>query len=168
MDFKNEIVLNGKFGPNGLALTNKIDKSFRTGIEATISYQANKHLQFINNSSFNYSRIQEQHIRFTPILTPAIILNQETIYTLRAFTLCLSARYQSLSWIDFANTSSVNAYFLLNSRLQYDVKHFQIALYLNNLTNAHYYNNGYVDYDLSKKYFVQAPTNFYLSFKYSF
>src|SRR3569833_2456092 len=31
MAFTNEIVLDGKFGPNGLALTDKVDKSYRAG-----------------------------------------------------------------------------------------------------------------------------------------
>jgi iron complex outermembrane receptor protein len=42
MDFKNEIVLDGKFGPNGLALTNKVEQSFRTGVELSVTYKVSK------------------------------------------------------------------------------------------------------------------------------
>lgn len=168
MDFENEIVLDGKFGPNGLALTNNVEQSFRTGIELSINYTVNKHLSLINNSSFNYSRIKEQEEKFSPILTPPFIINQEVIYSHSNFSISLSARYQDRSYIDFANSTSLDSYFLVNSRASYDIKGFQFSLFLNNITNTKYFNNGFVDFDGSTKYFVQAPTNFYASVQYSF
>lgn len=168
MDFKNEIVLAGKFGPNGLTLTNKVEQSFRTGLELSIIYKVNKHFSLINNSSFNYSRIKEQKEVFAPILTPPLIINQEALYSYKGFSVAVSARYQDKSFIDFANTSTVKSYFLLNGRVSYDIKGFQFCIFANNITNSKYFNNGYVDFDGSKKYFVQAPTNFYASLNYSF
>jgi len=168
MDFKNEIVLDGKFGPNGLALTNNVEQSFRIGVELSVTYKVSKSFSLINNSSFNYSRIKEQKEVFTPILTPPLIINQEAEYSYKGFSVVVSARYQDKSFIDFANTSTVKSYFLLNGRVSYDIKGFQICVFVNNITNSKYFNNGYVDFDGSKKYFVQAPTNFYASIKYSF
>jgi iron complex outermembrane receptor protein len=168
MDFKNEIVLDGKFGPNGLALTNKVKQSFRTGVEISVTYKVSKSLSLINNSSFNFSRIKEQTEVFTPILTPPLIINQEAVYSYKGFSVAVSARYQDKSFIDFANTSIVKSYFLLNGRVNYDIKGFQFCVFINNITNSKYFNNGYVDFDGSKKYFVQAPTNFCASIKYSF
>jgi len=168
MDFKNEIVLDGKFGPNGLALTNNVEQSFRTGFELSVTYRASKYFSFVNNSSFNYSRIKEQTESFSPILTPPVIINQEVIFTTNNFTIAFSGRYQLQSYIDFANMNKVNSYFLLNSRASYGIKGFQFSVFLNNITNTKYYNHGYVDFDGSKKYFVQAPTNFYTSIQYSF
>jgi iron complex outermembrane receptor protein len=168
MNFKNEIVLDGKFGPNGLALTNKVEQSLRTGVELSITYKISKRFTLTNNSSFNYSRIKEQQEVFTPILTPPLIINQEAVYSYKGFSVALSARYQDKSFMDFANTSTVKSYFLLNGRVCYNIKGFQISVFVNNITNSKYFNNGYVDFDGSKKYFVQAPTNFYASIKYSF
>ena len=168
LDFKNEIVLDGKFGPNGLALTNNVEQSFRTGLELSVNYNVSKHFSLVNNSSFNYSRIKEQTEIFSPILTPPIIINQEAIFSKNNFTIAFSARYQDHSFIDFANEYKVNSYFLLNSRACYKIKSFQFSVFLNNITNAKYYNHGYIDFDGSKKYFVQAPTNFYASIQYSF
>lgn len=167
MDFKNEIVLDGKFGPNGLALTNNVEQSFRTGVELSTIYKMDEHFTFINNSSFNYSRIKEQTEEFSPILTPPLIINQEIVYNLNNFTLSLTARYQGKSYIDFANSSTLNSYFLLNTRATYDIKRFQISLFFNNITNAKYFNQGYVDFDDSRKYFVQAPFNLFASIQYS-
>ena len=168
MDFKNEIVLDGKFGPNGLALTNKVEQSLRTGVELSVTYKISKHFSLINNSSFNYSRIKEQKEVFAPILTPPLIINQEVVYFYKGFLVAISGRYQDKSFIDFANTSTVNSYFLLNGRVSYEIRAFQFSVFVNNITNSKYVNNGYVDFDGSKKYFVQAPTNFYASIKYSF
>jgi iron complex outermembrane recepter protein len=168
MDFQNEIVLDGKFGPNGLALTNNVEQSYRTGIELSLAYKITKHFSLINNSSFNYSRIIEQNETFSPILTPPIIINQEAVFSKNNFTIALSGRYQHQSFIDFANEEKVNSYFLLNSRMSYNINGFQCSVFLNNITNAQYFNQGYVDFDGSRKYFVQAPTNFYASIQYSF
>lgn len=168
MDFKNEIVLDGKFGPNGLALTNNVEQSFRTGLELSVIYKVTKHFSLVNNSSFNYSRIKEQTETFSPILTPPIIINQEVVFYKNNFTIALSAKYQHHSFIDFANEEKVNSYFLLNSRASYSIKGFQFSVFLNNITNSKYFNYGYVDFDGSKKYFVQAPINFYASIQYNF
>lgn len=168
MDFKNEIVLDGKFGPNGLALTNNVEQSFRTGLELSVNYKVSKHFSLTNNSSFNYSRIKEQTEKFIPILTPPIIINQEAVFSKNNLAIALTARYQHHSFIDFANEEKVNSYFLLNSRVSYSIKSFQFSLFLNNITNAKYFNHGYVDFDGSKKYFVQALINFYASIQYSF
>jgi iron complex outermembrane receptor protein len=168
MDFKNEIVLDGKFGPNGLALTNNVKNSYRSGVEISMVYQLSDCISFVNNSSFNYSRITEQSVSFRPILTPPLIVNQEVAFSQRKFLMSLGARYQHRSFIDFANEQTVNHYFLLNSRMSYRINDFQFTLFVNNITGAKYYNQGYVDYDGTNKFFVQAPTNYYVSIQYSF
>jgi iron complex outermembrane receptor protein len=168
MDFTNEIVLDGKFGPNGLALTNKVKQSFRAGIELSVTYKVSKRISLANNSSLNYSRIKEQETVFTPILTPPLIINQEVIYSHKHFSIVASLRYQEKSFIDFANTSTVKSFLLLNGRVSYEIQRFQFGIFLNNITNKKYFNNGYLDFDGSKKYFVQAPTNIYVSINYSF
>jgi iron complex outermembrane recepter protein len=168
MDFSNEIVLNGNFGPNGLALTNKVDNSVRAGAELNATYSFSKKLSTTNNSSFTHSRIMEQEVTFSPILTPPVIINQEVAYTHSRITLALAARYQSQSYIDFANSAAVADYFLLNARAHLTLKRWELALYMNNLTNTRYFNNGYIDFDGTKKLFVQAPANLFASVKYSF
>ncbi|NUO00846.1 MAG: TonB-dependent receptor [Saprospiraceae bacterium] len=168
MDFNNEIVLDGKFGPNGLALTNKVEQSIRAGVELSLHYKLSDHFSLVNNSSFNYSRIKEQKIEFTPILTPLIIINQEVVYFQKGFSVAIIGRYQDESFIDFANTATLENYFYVNARVTYDFKKVQLGIFANNITNTQYFNNGYIDFDGSKKYFVQAPTNFYASIKYSF
>ena len=151
MGFRNEIVLNGKFGPNGLALTDSVERSFRGGAELAVQVVLNDHFLLTNNSSFNYSRIRALSTEFSPILTPALIVNQEVEYHSKNFSVALGGRVQSSAWIDFANTTKIQPYFLLNARAHYQIKELRLSLFANNLTNAKYYNNGYVDFDGSKK-----------------
>ena len=167
MNFRNEIVLNGKIGPNGLVLTDNVKSSYRTGLELSAAYHLH-HFIFTNNSSFNYSRIKEQTSTFTPILTPALIINQEVAYERNRVGIALSGRYQGKSFVDFANDVSLDDYVLLNARAHYTLKHYEVSVFVNNIANAKYINNGYVEGDGTRKYFVQAPTNFYIAFKYSF
>jgi iron complex outermembrane receptor protein len=168
MNFNNEIVLNGKIGPNGLVLTDNVKSSYRTGLELSAAYHLQKYFILTNNSSFNYSRIKEQTSTFTPVLTPALIINQEVAYERNHLGVALSGRYQGKSFVDFANDVSLDDYVLLNARAHYTLKHYEVSVFVNNITNAKYINNGYVEGDGTRKYFVQAPTNFYIAFKYSF
>ncbi len=165
MDFQNEIVLDGKFGPNGLALTNNVEQSIRAGIELSASYQMGN-FTFTNNSSWNHSRITEQDESFSPILSPKFIINQEVAYSKEKFSLSLTGRYQDKSYIDFANSAQVDGYFLLSARAGYTFGKLEAAVFANNITDTKYFNNGYVEADGTRKYFVQAPVNFYASLIY--
>lgn len=75
MNFKDEIVLNGQFGPNGIALTNKVDNSYRMGLELSADYKLNDNWMLSNNSSWMASKIKQGTESFTPILTPKLIVN---------------------------------------------------------------------------------------------
>jgi iron complex outermembrane recepter protein len=167
MSFQHEIVLNGQVGPNGLLLTNEVKSSYRTGVELSASYRLGA-LLFTNNSSFNHSRIKEQSTTFSPVLTPNWIVFQEVAYEHKNFLVAVSGRYQSSSYIDFANDADIKGYWLMNGRVAYNMKHYTLSFFVNNITSAKYFNNAYVDYDGTKKYSIQAPGNIYFAIKYSF
>tara|TARA_B100001250_G_C19813232_1_gene796854 strand:- start:1108 stop:3135 length:2028 start_codon:yes stop_codon:yes gene_type:complete len=168
LDFNNERVLNGRYGPNGLALTSNVEKSIRTGFEIFSEYNLNEKIKLINNSSYNYSIIQEQNIQFTPILTPSIIINQELLYTHNNFTFSISTRYQSKAYINFENTELLDDYILINSRIDYKFKNYALSVFMRNITDNFYFNNGLIDWDGNAKYFVQTPRNIYLALKIQF
>lgn len=167
MSFRNEIVLNGKFGPNGLPLTNNVDLSFRSGIECSVVYDITSHLRSAANVSYNYSSIKENDVEFKPILTPAGIGMLELAWHNSVFEFSLTGRYQSSSFIDYANTQQIAGFFLLNSRASYLLGKFRFSAFVNNITSTNYYSSGYVDFDGSSKYFVQAPLNFHTSVQFS-
>lgn len=168
IDFDNEIVLNGQFGPNGLALNSNVDQSYRMGLELTARYSPYKWLELVNSTSFSRNRIKQSGEIFQPILSPDVIVNQEFIFEKKRLQTGLSIRYQGASFIDFANENSIEAYMLLNWRASYSFKKVRLSVFVNNLTNTRYFNNAYVDFDGTNKYFQQAPINFYSSLTFSF
>lgn len=162
MDFKNEIVLNGKFGANGLALNSNVSRSYRTGLELDLGMQINKRLLYQVAASYNQSVIADQGLSFKPILTPRWIMNQDLLITLNNVFVGLELRYQSASYLDFANEHSIGEYLLANVRLGYTYKKaWAFTFRLNNAFDTKYYNSGYVD--TAPKYFVQAPINYSLA-----
>jgi len=122
-----------------------------------------RNLKLTNNSSYNYSSVIQNDTEFTPILTPEIIINQEISYSIKNATLNLSARYQSDSYMNFENSESLADYFLLNARIDYKYGNYFTSLYLNNVTDIHYFNNGEVNSEGQRSYWVQPPRNFFIS-----
>jgi len=166
MSFNNEITLNGKFGPNGLALTSSVDKSIRTGLEVDLTYYF-KGFKYTNSSSYNYSQIREQSQTFTPILTPRYIINQTLSYQYKKYEIALQSRYQSSSFIDYSNDNQINEYHLINLFGSVNFRNSFISFNVTNLGNIRYFNNGYVD-GSTAKYHIQARRNYYVQYVIKF
>ncbi|SNC66769.1 iron complex outermembrane recepter protein [Hymenobacter gelipurpurascens] len=166
MAFQNEIVLNGNLGPNGLALTDNVARSYRSGLEAVLNWQPTRQLAFRTNAALNRSRIREQAESFQPILTPGLLFNQEAVFQRGRWLVGATGHYQSRSYLNFANSAAISGYALLNARVQYTWRGWQLTVFGNNLTNTRYFNNGYVEADGTQKYFVPAPANFYVNVKF--
>jgi iron complex outermembrane recepter protein len=168
MTFNNEIVLNGALGPNSLVLTDNVESSIRTGAELSVQYRINDFISLQNATAYTYSRIRDQNINFSPILTPKIIVNQSVTLRRWGAYLLLNARYQSGSYIDLGNSASIDGYFLLNAQIGYEYRGWAINVFGNNLLNTKYYNNAYIGYDGNNRYFAQAPINFYVALSKTF
>ena len=175
MNFENERVLNGQTGPSGLALRSRVDNSIRTGLELFSEYFVNENLKITNNSSYNYSKVLQNEIEFIPILTPKLIINQEFSYSFKNFSINLSARYQSESYINFENSESLNDYLVINGRIDYNYKNYFASFFVNNVTDNYYFNNGSINADTwdyipdgTRTLYVQAPRNYHVSLKYIF
>lgn len=168
MNFYNEIVLNGALGPNSLVLTDAVENSFRTGVEFSLQYKINDFISLQNATTYMYSRIRDQNITFSPILTPKLLLNQSIKLSRWGAHLLISARYQSSSYIDLGNTASIDGYVLLNAQIGYQYRGWALNVFGNNLLNTKYYNNAYIGYDGKNRYFAQAPVNFYVSLSKTF
>lgn len=169
MDFTDEIVLNGQFGPNGLALNSKVDNSYRAGLELNGNNRVANTVKITHALSFNKSQIKQNDTRFSPILTPAFTWCEEVEYQFSKLELAINGRYQSSAYIDFSNEDKIDGYLLLNARVAFHpIKALEVNLFLNNLTDKTYFNAGYLDYDGTGKYFAQARFNYYLSTSWTF
>ncbi|MCP4439443.1 MAG: TonB-dependent receptor [Aureispira sp.] len=183
MSFKNEIAAIGQLNFFGLPLRKNVASSFRTGVELDWKWSILDNLHFSGNLAYCFSRIQEYTTDFDsvsysnvqPLLTPEWIANAEISYTPFPFwTMAVDARYVGQSFLDNTNNALfvVPHYFLLGFRTSVSfLKHHQIDIMLNNLTNARYYSSGYVDFGSNgpeSAYFVQAPFNFFVTYKFKF
>ena len=171
MRFRNEIVLNGQFGPNGLALTNSVKRSTRSGIELDNHIMLGKYAGIRHAIAYNYSRItvlDTANISFSPILTPTFIANQTLYGKYKGFEMDITTRYQSESYIDFANANTLPDFFTTDLSLSYQRKKWLFGIKVYNVFNTKYYSNGYVDYNGINRYFVQAPTYYNASVNWTF
>ena len=80
----------------------------------------------------------------------------------------MSLRYQSEVYMNFENTESLDNYIVINSRIDYKIKNYFASIHINNITDNYYFNNGIVNNDGSKSYFVQPARNIYFSLKKAF
>jgi iron complex outermembrane receptor protein len=167
MDFDNEIVLNGQFGPNGLALNQDVNKSIRSGIELIAEYQLPNNWRLSNIISWSKNEIEENGESFDPVLTPRLIINQELAYELDNFRASFFLSFQDKSYLDFANSEKLDSFFLFNTSITYTWEKLQAQLFINNLSDKTYYNNGLVDTDNIAKYFIGPPRNATLTLRYN-
>lgn len=167
MDFKNEITFLGGLGPNGLNLMTNVSKSFRSGIELDLNYKVIKCLSITNSSNYSYSRIQGDGKEYTPLYTPNFVSNTGILYTYKGFNMGISAKYQSFSYINVDNTSTIPSYVLYNGTIGYTYKAYSIAAQVVNITNTRYYTSGYT-IGSSRYLYVNAPLSGYLTIKATF
>ncbi len=162
MDFNNERTLNGAVGLNGLPLTSNVDNSWRSGVEWSAGWRLPKGFHLLQTGVVMWAEIEQQGTRFSPILTPRAVINNALQWE-SAFGLWaeVNLRYQAAAYMDFANSQTLPAYWLLGASVGYEWKGWRFSIMGNNLTNVRYFNNGYVDFDGTNKYFLQAPINVY-------
>lgn len=162
MKFKNEITLNGQFGPTGLPLHNNVDNSFRSGIELDAKYRT-KYFDFNNNSSYSYSRILQQDLEIVPILTPELIVNQNIIYKIKKFYIGVNYRYCDGSYIDFSNKHWIGSYNLVGGLVGYKSNRLDVNLIINNIFNTTYFTSGALNVYGEPVYFIQQPINSFIN-----
>lgn len=165
MKFKNEITLNGQIGPTGLPLRSSTANSFRSGIELDALYPVSTLIVLINRSAISYNRINENEIKFQPVLTPSVIINQELKLIKPKWQAGMVLRYQNGSFINYANSYKLPSYCIVNIEGSWDIKKIVFYGAINNITSQKYYTNGLMTYDGKPAYFIQSSINYYLGFR---
>jgi iron complex outermembrane receptor protein len=170
MNFTNEIVLNGKLGPNAILLHQNVENSFRTGVEVDLRYKWYNGFEVKGNANFSYNQITDQSQTFSPVLTPAVILNGDVIYNLKKQAYFgVNLRHNSLSYIDLSNDTTLPRFSVLNAYAGVNWKGMKLQLNANNLLNDVILTNGVIGFDyVTPKYFVMAGTNMMATLIYEF
>jgi len=167
MDFKNEIVLNGKYGPNSIVLHQNAAESYRSGIEFDLDYKATTHWQFLTSNSFSFNQIQQDGETFQPVLTPSLLLSGDVVCNLsKSVYTGLNVRFNGKSYIDFSNENQLPSYALLSVYGGITWKGILIKGTVNNVLNDLVLTNGIIGAE--PLYFVMAGINGSVSLTYKF
>jgi len=168
MKFKDEITLNGYFGPTGLLLHSNVDNSFRSGLEFDGRYKIGK-FEIYNSSSFSYNKIKVDTEEYNPVLTPNVIVNQGVLYKFNKSSIHFTGRYQGESYIDLENNHKLEDFFSLNAGVNFRLtKRLELDVFVNNITNKGFYTNGLISFEGDPLYFRQASINCFANLKYNF
>lgn len=175
MDFENEIAPIGVYIPEAFVqIYRNQESSYRTGLELEMEWQVFSKLTLSSQSALMKARIssyqpENQNVIYedvTPILSPELNLRFGLeYYILKNLTFGGDYRYLSSSFIELTNrpqlTVPASSVVNLNLRWQFWKEH-ELAVQLNNLTDALYYTYGAPGSSgLEPAYFVQPPRHVY-------
>jgi iron complex outermembrane receptor protein len=168
MKFKNEIVLNGKVGPNSIVLHQNAAESFRSGIEFEADWKATTHWEFLASNSLSFNRIQQDNESFQPVLTPSVLLSYDAVFNAsKSVYTGLNIRFNGNSYIEFSNEHQLPSYALLSVYGGIKWKGFEVKGRVNNLLNELILTNAIMS-GTDPYYFALAGTNGSLSLTYKF
>ncbi len=165
---QNEAVLNGQVTPSGFPLHSNNATSYRTGFELDLTHRFNRHFSMENNSCISTNVVKERNIEVQPVFSPRVILNQDFTYRRNSMMLGITARYQSASFIDYANSFILPSFFTLGVKFSYSIKWIEYSLFLNNITDERYYTGGQLSSSGQPLYFVQSQFNFFTGIRCTF
>ena len=169
MWFKNELVLNGEYGKNGLPCHDNADESFRRGIELDVRYNFVSFMNLNVNGSISQNKATTKTFgRTNHILTPNSTFNADIYWDDAALMVGLNTNYRSGMYADVQNTFEIPYLWTLNFYGSYRWRDIEFGVRVNNLTNKVNYCNGALNACGERLYFRNAGTNFNITVKYMF
>lgn len=169
MIFKNELVLNGEYGLNGLPCHDNADRSYRRGVEAEFNWNFIDNFNLRAGASYSdNSVVTETFGKKNHILTPAVTFDGDVYYDNNTFNVGVNTNYRSGMFVDMANEHSIPYLLTVNIYGSYKFDSFELGARWNNVTNRVNYCTGAVGPNNETLYFRNAPTNFNIFIKYMF
>ena len=170
MNFRNERVLNGEYGLNGLPLHDTADKSYRYGIEGSIDWNFWGNFYYTLNTSLGKNRIKTNtYDEKTHIMTPAFVFNNEIRYESGKWKIALSNLYHTKMYIDMTNEYSVPEHLSFNLKGAYRInKSLEVSARVNNIFNKTNYYNAAVGSDGDLLWFRNAGSSVFADLKFYF
>lgn len=186
MDYKDQLVLTGELNDVGSSIRTNVDKSYRTGIEASVAYAIHDKLNIGANITLSKNKIKDfeevlyqyldddvniitNHYQDTDIAySPEVIAGGEiSSRPFKGFEVALMPKYVGKQFLD--NTSNENrkidGYFVNDLRMAYNLpvdwaREVKLSLLVNNIFDAMYVSNGFTySYIYGDDYYVTE--NFY-------
>lgn len=171
MNYRNQLVLTGELNDVGASLRTNVPKSFRSGIEIDLSYQANKDFTILANATYSqniidsyteviydygenydeYNRVEREFSRTNISFSPEWIAGATLRYTpVKGLALNWIHKYVGEQFLDNTSdeTRKIDGYYISDFRANYSfkalkMKSIDINLGIYNMFNALYEANGY-------------------------
>lgn len=175
MHFKNELVLNGTLGTNGLPGHENAKDSYRTGVEVTVMAEPFRGFHLANSTSYSYGEITTESFGLQHhVFFPAWTLNQDIYYDnlhvgCAKFMFGVNYYFRSPIHISLPNDKILPSNMSLNVYCNVLVKkHVELGVRFNNITNHKNYSYGSINGAGELLYVQEARFNFLASLKYIF
>lgn len=161
MDFRNELILNGEMGTNGLPIRENVEKSYRTGVELNLTYEPVKGLVLSNTTSYSINKVETDSEILTHTMSPNWLVNQRIVYSIKNFEVGLDMKYRSKMYFDITNQYDLGSSLRFGANVTYTYKKITFGVYANNLFNDCSFSNGMIGAN-GPLYFIDAPRNFHI------
>ena len=169
MWFKNELILNGKYGANGLPCHENAKKSLRSGFETTINWNICNNLYFDFNASYAYSKISSETFGDVKhILTPKNTVDYDLYWKNKKWNIGANVNKRTVMYVDMANTRAVPESLTLNLYGFVKLNDVELGLRCNNITNRVNYCTGVMNNYNEVLYIRNAGFNVHGSVKVHF
>lgn len=171
MDYKDQLVLDGRFSDVGQMLFSNVPDSYRMGIELQMAWTPCKYFRYDLSGAFSRNKIKEytqafaqygpgendfevvnEKMKNTDIsYSPRIVMSQRMTAIFRGFELALQTQYVGKQYLDNTQreSRSMKGYCVSNLMASYNfslpyTKGCAVTLMVNNLFNTKYNNNAYI------------------------
>jgi len=169
MNFENEIVLNGKVGPNSILLHQNAAESFRHGFELDFSYRLVESLELKGSGAFSQNKIKQDGETTDHVLSPGTIINGDIVYTNnKGWYVGLNTNYNSKSYLDLSNQHTLPEYTVYNVYAGFKHRFGTISGRLNNIGDKNILKNGLMATPDLPVYFVSSGINAAITITYNF
>ena len=172
MQYKDQLVLNGKLNEIGEAMAENVPDSYRMGVELTAGVQITSWLRWDVNATFSSNKIKNYvgyvsdydadtwddmwsqtaitREKTTIAFSPSVLFNSNIAVNYKGLEASFQSQYVSRQYLDNFESleDSLDPYFIGNLHLAYTfkVRHIEgitVGASVYNLFNARYENNGY-------------------------
>ena len=171
MWFKNELVLNGEYGPNGLPCHENAQNSFRRGIELSTEWNVYSNLFYTLNGSLSENKVKTKTFgNKTHILSPSSTLFTEISWRDKIWEVGASITYRDEMFVDMENNHKLPSSVSYDAYAKLKFKKFEFCALFNGIGDKDDLDfcTGMIGADGELLYIQNAPFSINCSLKYFF